>query len=53
MKLYFVQHGIAKSEKEDINRPLNLTGVEQTKTVAMRFVEKKWDKPGKYFAVKS
>lgn len=45
MKLYLIQHGKAKSEKEDIARPLNSEGVEQTKIVAEKFLNKNLTKP--------
>jgi|YelNatPaOPRAMG01_1025707.scaffolds.fasta_scaffold03720_16 phosphohistidine phosphatase len=43
MKLYLVQHGKAKTEKEDVNRPLNQEGISQTKNVAQKFIQKNYD----------
>ncbi len=52
MKIYLVQHGKAKTKEEDINRPLNLTGIEQTKNVAQQFIKKNFDKPAIIFCSK-
>ena len=34
MKLYLIQHGEAKSKEEDSERPLNETGIENSKKVS-------------------
>lgn len=49
MNLYLIQHGKAKTEEEDIKKPLNSAGVEQTRIVAEKFIEKNIEKPSTIF----
>ncbi|MCX8092930.1 MAG: phosphohistidine phosphatase SixA [Candidatus Goldbacteria bacterium] len=52
MKIYLIQHGKAKSEQEDKERPLNFDGIEQTKKVALKFLDKNLVKPHTIFCSK-
>jgi len=48
MQLYLIQHGDAKSEEEDPERPLSETGIQETESIASK-LQKLGTKPTKIF----